>query len=72
MMTRKLRLFLSHNGADKAAVEALALRLRQEPDLEPWLDKWDLVPGEPWQEALADEPTAVNAEPPSPNPPGNE
>lgn len=45
--------FLSHNTADKPAVEALAHRLRQ-AGLEPWLDKWNLVPGEPWQAALAD------------------
>lgn len=44
--------FLSHNGRDKEAVEALARRLEDEAKLRPWLDKWNLVPGEPWQEAL--------------------
>jgi WD40 repeat protein/energy-coupling factor transporter ATP-binding protein EcfA2 len=44
--------FFSHNSADKAAVEELARRLRDEAQLEPFLDKWHLVPGEPWQEAL--------------------
>jgi WD40 repeat protein len=44
--------FLSHNTADKAAVEMIARRLREEAKLEPFLDKWHLVPGEPWQEAL--------------------
>jgi hypothetical protein len=43
--------FLSHNSADKAAVEALAHRL-VEAGLQPFLDKWHLVPGEPWQESL--------------------
>ncbi len=43
--------FLSHSSADKPAVEDLARRLR-ELGIEPFLDKWHLVPGEPWQEAL--------------------
>src|SRR5262245_63879511 len=45
--------FLSHASADKPAVEHLARKLREE-GLEPFLDKWHLVPGEPWQEALED------------------
>jgi Tfp pilus assembly protein PilF len=44
--------FLSHNGRDKEAVEDLARRLVEKAGLKPWLDKWNLVPGEPWQEAL--------------------
>jgi WD40 repeat protein/energy-coupling factor transporter ATP-binding protein EcfA2 len=44
--------FLSHNSADKPAVEAIARRLREEGGLTPFLDKWHLIPGEPWQEAL--------------------
>src|SRR5580704_4533257 len=44
--------FLSHNATDKPAVETLALRLRQEADIDPWLDKWNLIPGAPWQEEL--------------------
>jgi tetratricopeptide (TPR) repeat protein len=44
--------FLSHNGHDKESVEELAGRLEDEAQLKPWLDKWNLVPGEPWQEAL--------------------
>lgn len=43
--------FLSHASADKPAVEHLAHKLREEK-LEPFLDKWHLIPGEPWQEAL--------------------
>ncbi len=43
--------FLSHASADKPNVEALARRLRDD-GLEPFLDKWHLIPGEPWQEAL--------------------
>jgi hypothetical protein len=43
--------FLSHNNADKPAVEELARRLVQE-GVQPWLDKWNLIPGQPWQEAI--------------------
>ena len=45
--------FLSHASADKPAVEALARRLRED-GIEPFLDRWHLIPGEPWQEALED------------------
>jgi hypothetical protein len=44
--------FLSYNRANQSAVEALARRLREEHGLNPFLDEWHLVPGEPWQEAL--------------------
>jgi len=44
--------FLSHHGGDKPQVEALAARLEDEEGLKPFLDKWHLIPGEPWQEAL--------------------
>jgi len=43
--------FLSHATRDKPAVEELARQLKA-AGLEPFLDKWHLVPGEPWQEAL--------------------
>jgi formylglycine-generating enzyme required for sulfatase activity len=43
--------FLSHSGADKSAVEELARKLLA-AGVTPFLDKWNLVPGEPWQEAL--------------------
>ncbi len=43
--------FLSHNSADKPAVLELAKRLKA-AGVEPFLDSWHLVPGEPWQEAL--------------------
>jgi WD40 repeat protein len=53
-MTEEIRydVFLSHNSQDKPAVERLACRLTDETGLRPFLDKWHLVPGEPWQEAL--------------------
>ena len=43
--------FLSHDSSDKAEVEAIARRLR-EAGIEPWLDKWHLIPGDPWQPAI--------------------
>jgi hypothetical protein len=43
--------FLSHNNADKPAVEELARRLVQ-AGFRPWLDTWNLIPGDPWQEAI--------------------
>lgn len=44
--------FLSHNSKDKPAVETLAVRLTDEARLRVWLDKWNLIPGEPWQEEI--------------------
>lgn len=44
--------FLSYNEDDREDVELIARRLREEVHLEPFLDRWHLVPGEPWQEAL--------------------
>ncbi len=43
--------FLSHATPDKPVVEELA-RILKKRGFEPWLDKWNLVPGEPWQEAI--------------------
>ena len=43
--------FLSYNSADKPAVEQLARRLVK-AGIQLWLDTWNLVPGEPWQEAI--------------------
>ena len=51
-MTFEYHVFLSHNSKDKPAVEAIARRLQEKYQLKCWLDKWNLVPGEPWQEAL--------------------
>ncbi len=48
----KYDVFLSHNSADKLAVEELARRLEDKAKLTPFLDKWHLIPGDPWQEAL--------------------
>lgn len=44
--------FLSHNSKDKDFVEQIVRRLRDEHGLNVWLDKWNLIPGRPWQEEL--------------------
>ncbi len=51
-MTFPYNVFLSHNSKDKPAVEAIAMLLQQKYQLKCWLDKWNLVPGEPWQESI--------------------
>ena len=55
--------FLSHSKVDKPRVEELARRLKQ-AGIEPFLDKWNLVPGDPWQEALE---AALSTAPPAPS-----
>lgn len=50
-MRKPFDVFLSHSSADKPEVEAIAQRLR-EAGLNPFLDKWHLIPGQPWQEAV--------------------
>jgi tetratricopeptide (TPR) repeat protein len=52
MMSYPYDVFLSHNSRDKPAVEAIGRSLHARYGLQCWLDKWNLVPGEPWQEAL--------------------
>jgi tetratricopeptide (TPR) repeat protein len=47
----RYHVFLSHNSDDKPAVAEIALGLKRE-NIEPWLDMWDLVPGEAWQPAI--------------------
>ena len=51
MPNPRFHVFLSHNSADKPAVEELARRLKAE-GMEPWLDKWHLIPGDRWQPAI--------------------
>ena len=45
-------IFLSHNSQDKPAVKWLAAKLEDEAGLRVFLDIWNLVPGDPWQEDL--------------------
>ena len=44
--------FLSHNSKDKPAVKWLAIKLEDEAQLKVFLDIWNLIPGDPWQEDL--------------------
>ena len=51
-MTRQdFDVFLCHNSEDKPAVIEVAEQLRRK-GLNPWLDAWELQPGEIWQYAL--------------------
>ncbi len=45
--------FLSHSHNDAKWVEELAKQLEDREKLHVWLDKWILVPGEPWQQGMA-------------------
>lgn len=45
--------FLSHSHVDADDVEEIAGRLEDEHGLRPWLDRWVLIPGRPWQPELA-------------------
>jgi hypothetical protein len=53
MSQRPYDTFLSHSHIDATWVEQLAARLEDDNSLRVWLDKWVLVPGEPWQQAMA-------------------
>jgi hypothetical protein len=52
MTKSRKAVFLSHSTSDKPAVEELADRLLRQEGLDPWLDKWNLIPGEPFQPAI--------------------
>ena len=45
--------FLSHSHADAEIVEQIARQLEDEHDLKVWLDKWILIPGEPFRQAMS-------------------
>ena len=47
----KFDVFLSHNSRDKAAVEKIARQLLS-VGIRPWLDKWNLAPGDTISDAL--------------------
>jgi TIR domain len=44
--------FLRHQSGDNPQVESIAIRLKDEQGLKPFLDKWHLIPGVPWREAI--------------------
>jgi WD40 repeat protein len=45
--------FLAHNSADNAAVRRIAEHLRT-ARIEPWLDHWNLAPGDRWQPGIVE------------------
>ncbi len=45
--------FLSYSHIDSEFVEELAKKLEDDANLCVWLDKWVLIPGEHWQQAMA-------------------
>jgi hypothetical protein len=49
----RYHVFLSHATPDKPAVKEIARRLKAE-GIEPWLDEWNLIPGDAWQPAIED------------------
>jgi hypothetical protein len=44
--------FLSYNRVDRNAVQALARYLKEKAKLDVWLDQWNLLPGDAWQEEI--------------------
>lgn len=44
--------FLSYNREDCEAVQRIAVYLADEAQVNPWFDKWSLIPGEPWARNL--------------------
>jgi len=52
--TNDYDVFLCHNSDDKPAVEKIG-ELLIEQGILPWLDKWELRPGFPWQRVLEEQ-----------------
>jgi hypothetical protein len=53
-------IFLCHNWADKPAVKKIAQALKTRGIL-PWLDEWELPPGQPWQPLLEQQIAGIKA-----------
>ena len=53
MAPRRFDVFMCHNSRDRTAVSHIGRRLLEQ-DLNPWLDQWNLVPGDCWQDAIED------------------
>lgn len=51
--SKTIHVFLSHNSVDKPQIEQMAHRLKG-AGFKVWLDKWNLIPGDPWQEGIED------------------
>ena len=52
MSGKPFDVFLSYNREDEEAVERTAVYLADCTGIKPWLDKWYLIPGEPWIQHL--------------------
>lgn len=52
MTPPKFDVFLSYSEADQQAALMLADALRTSAGLQPFLDRWHLIPGQPWQEEI--------------------
>ncbi len=52
MNGKPLYVFLSYNREDEEAVGKIAVYLADCTEIKPWLDKWNLIPGEPWFQHL--------------------
>ncbi len=50
--TERYDVFLSHSHVDADIVEELAKFLEDRFDFKVWLDKWVLIPGKSWQQAI--------------------
>jgi hypothetical protein len=48
---QRFDVFLAHNSKDKRATEAIARRLKRR-GLNPWFDKWNIPPGQLFQEEI--------------------
>ncbi len=51
MAETSFSVFLCHNSLDKPSVEIIGRRL-MERGIKPWLDRWNLTPGEPWVQEI--------------------
>ncbi|MGD2092084.1 MAG: AAA-like domain-containing protein [Candidatus Aminicenantes bacterium] len=52
MKGKPFDVFLSYNSDDEDMVERIAVLLADKAGLNPWFDKWILIPGEPWVRKL--------------------
>lgn len=52
MSAKKYDVFLSYNSEDREPVEKIAVYLADCAGINPWLDKWKLIPGEDWVQNL--------------------
>jgi formylglycine-generating enzyme required for sulfatase activity len=60
MSKQQFDVFLCHNNEDKPGVIKIAQQL-QENNIKPWLDRWELRPGLPWQRALEEQITQIKS-----------